>query len=73
MWINKNGLGLRGRPWRPTRRQTPLGLTHLGKAFFFEKKRQKAFIGAVAGSSGKLRAAPIAVRLNALMRLYKRR
>jgi hypothetical protein len=30
-------------------------LTHQGKAFFFEKKKQKAFIGAVASSSGKLR------------------
>jgi hypothetical protein len=37
--------------------QTPWRLTHSkqGKAFFFEKKKQKAFVCAVADSSGEVR------------------
>jgi hypothetical protein len=35
-------------PWRLTRRKQ-------GKAFFFEKKKQKAFVCAVADSSGEVR------------------
>jgi hypothetical protein len=35
-------------PWRLTQRKQ-------GKAFFFEKKKQKAFVCAVADSSGEVR------------------
>jgi hypothetical protein len=54
MRISNNRLGLRGRPGEP-HVASALELDPLRQGLLFREKEAKSFIGAVAGSSGKLR------------------